>query len=322
MININTTWDREVLDALTDAQAVNFFTSNDVNTSWTTINQRRHSLLGGTATNNQPFMSFATWGPDDPMAPPTPEFPTRRGFAGTFVAGDFQNASGGTHPYVREEMLTKVVNHMTTRSNVFAVYLTVGFFEVIDDTTRPVRLGAEIRARNGLPIRHKMFAIVDRTQLGLDPADTLNTNAGVTQGGIESNLPGQPAKAQFFVTSEDAVTAESFGTTNPSSYPLRLNIVGGMAQTMRYDGQNITLPAQFRLYADVGTQQEVLEGCSINAAGQLEVPLPGFRKTHAAGFSLSYLRPGNPGPQPAFDISNTSNNSRYNQVVPYHVIIQ
>jgi hypothetical protein len=62
----------------------------------------------------------------------------------------------------------------------------------------------------------------------------------------------------------------------------------------------------------------VLEGCSINGNGQLVVPAPGFQKTHAAGFSLSYLRPGNPGPQNNFDVTADA----FRQVVPHFVIIQ
>jgi hypothetical protein len=65
----------------------------------------------------------------------------------------------------RLEVLAKVYGQLTTRSHVFGVWATVGFFEVVDETVMPVKLGREMSwPANGI-IRHRMFALVDRSQL-------------------------------------------------------------------------------------------------------------------------------------------------------------
>jgi hypothetical protein len=71
------------------------------------------------------------------------------------------------HPYLRDQLLIKILSRLTTRSNVFAVWITVGFFEVKDERTRPVKLGREIDRAEARHVRHRMFAVVDRTGLRL-----------------------------------------------------------------------------------------------------------------------------------------------------------
>src|SRR5207248_6424928 len=82
-----------------------------------------------------------------------------------------------THPYQRRSVLAKIFNNVTTRSNVFAVWVTVGFFEVKDETTRPVKLGAEIGRSENRHLRHRFFAIVDRSDLR---AATFTSSAAVS----------------------------------------------------------------------------------------------------------------------------------------------
>ena len=79
------------------------------------------------------------------------------------------------HPFFRTEMLQKIMNLTTVRTQQFAVYVTVGFFEVKTEgnsnTLQPDILGAEIDANN----RFTMFAVVDRTKAeGFNPLNPGN----------------------------------------------------------------------------------------------------------------------------------------------------
>jgi hypothetical protein len=70
------------------------------------------------------------------------------------------------HPHMQYELLTKIYNNVTTRSNVFAVWVTVGFFEVqFNPVTQRDELGAELGRADSRNVRHRMFAVIDRSQL-------------------------------------------------------------------------------------------------------------------------------------------------------------
>ena len=116
-----------------------------------------------------------------------------RGFLGgsTVVAGG-GGGGGGTadhrwHPAYRTEMLSKVMNNSTVRTHQYAVWLTVGFFEVVRegnpqmaDVRDPVTnvslavdlLGPEINAAVGTNVRYRSYFLIDRTKAtGFNPAD-------------------------------------------------------------------------------------------------------------------------------------------------------
>ncbi len=132
-----------------------------------------------------PFLSIAGTG-YDPGGNGT-QFPLGTGIQNTMLRADATNDTTGANPrlfeqatysqqnnkyqdsitnrYLKYQLLTKTFGNMTSRSNVFAVWMTVGYFEVIDDSTMPVKLGAEIGRAQNRQVRHRTFAIVDRTAI-------------------------------------------------------------------------------------------------------------------------------------------------------------
>jgi hypothetical protein len=80
-----------------------------------------------------------------------------------------------TDPYSRFEMLNKIYNNFTTRSNTFAVWVTVGFFQVNQVVAEGangnrIYLGQEMGRAEGRHIRHRMFGIIDRSQIDMSAA--------------------------------------------------------------------------------------------------------------------------------------------------------
>lgn len=176
-VNLNTVWDPEILLALCDPQPANGFTREDVLAVFEQLVKDRTGVLdvkqARPTGQDRPFLGMAMG-----HAPQCQQYPRGQGINDTFLravenggadAPRLFQVPGAEHPYLQMELFTKIYNHLTTRSNVFAVWVTVGFFEVADETTRPVRLGAEIGRRENRHRRHRMFAVVDRSVIPPNP---------------------------------------------------------------------------------------------------------------------------------------------------------
>ncbi len=78
------------------------------------------------------------------------------------------HANGGVDPFIRNRLLSKIAGNTTTRSNSFAIFISVKYFQAVEDsTTNPavpaIRIGGPL---NGLPEpEHRGFFIVDRSKL-------------------------------------------------------------------------------------------------------------------------------------------------------------
>ncbi len=90
------------------------------------------------------------------------------------------------NPYFRYQGITRLGNLVTTRSNVYAVWITVGYFEVtpagVTNSTYPdgYKLGRELGIDTGEIERHRAFYIFDRTiPVGFQRGQDLNVEKAI-----------------------------------------------------------------------------------------------------------------------------------------------
>ena len=90
-------------------------------------------------------------------------------------------------PYFRYQNITRLSNLVTTHSNVYAIWITVGFFEVEPHPTGPdvahpdgYQLGRELGSDAGKVKRHRAFYMIDRTiPVAFEPGENHNVDRAV-----------------------------------------------------------------------------------------------------------------------------------------------
>jgi hypothetical protein len=267
-----------------------------------TANIPSYYLSGGgttttpTAKYDRPFLGLAT-GLTTGVA--GTQFPNNRGIDDTILRS-FNNGSGGStgigrlfqltsdvgsavHPSLQYQLLTKIFNNTTTRSNCFAIWATVGFFQVTDATTTPPTLGPEIGRAEGRNVRHRMFAIVDRTNLA---AFQSVTTSAITLTDQDTST-GAPAGAN--ANGGQAVNRVSDVTTVINS-------------TDNRNGNVLPMSAGLSLVFEPGTDNEETVVTYATGAGGTGPYTVEFHKPHASG--VTYIIRGNPGPQLRYDPRN------------------
>ena len=107
-------------------------------------------------------------------------------FANNTSILDYNSAT--RNPYFAYQGLQRICNNVTTRSNVFGVWLTIGYFEAIPtqsgtaDAGHPdgYQLGEEIGSDTGEVERHRAFYIFDRSiPVGYERGQNHNVNRAI-----------------------------------------------------------------------------------------------------------------------------------------------
>jgi hypothetical protein len=275
-INLNTVWDPEILRALCDAQPANYFQDADVDRLFSRFVydprpdaaeeplRRTPGLIPG--PDDRPFRELAvgTYPAGDPQVR------TADGSADSFLR--LQPEAAGVHPYTDSQLLTKVYNHLTTRSNLFAVWLTVGFFEVTDETGRPVRVGAEIGRAENRHKRHRLFAVLDRTNLSIASC--------VSE--LLQPVPAPPP-APYLVSPRTVPVRALRG-------PTTLSLTGPTLDWAIRPGSTLVI--------DVGAAQETVLVLAVNDRANPPMFTAAFSRAHAAGAAVALA--DTPGAPPVF----------------------
>ncbi len=200
------------------------------------------------------------------------------------------NLSGSVHPLVRLEMLDKILNQSTIRSNVFGIWLTVGFFEVTDSTTLPIKLGGEIGAAAGRQTRYKLFAAVDRTRI---KAYESSATGEITQAAINAAVDATTGDyGKLLVPINTNQPFKEPITNNPTNIEPRTGVAVNLLALAQAQPLVLTIDPDT---VDEETVEATFFGGQLYAA---------FRRPHVLGAKI--ISRGNPGPMKDYKVNDDS----------------
>jgi len=310
-INLNTLTEEEIFQALCDAQAGGLFTPVEVQQIFKDLLAARNPSVAAGATvpqllqpidDGKPFKTFGasqladTWSRKNPLTHPTaPDQP---------VFG----LPTQTHPYQRAALMQKIYNNITNTSNVFGVWLTVGYFEVVDETVRPARLGAEIGRSENRHIRHRFFSIVDRSALKL-------YDAAVTPGSV-SGQPFHTFNPASVKTNTTPLGAAPWNNTQ--AYALSNAVTSGGSAYICVQANTNKDPATNPMFWQPALQPGmIMEVETPGSANYEAVVVKSVLAAPPGSFTADFLLPhganapvmirGNPGPQATYNPNRDSN---------------
>jgi hypothetical protein len=215
----------------------------------------------------------------------------------------------GAESNARFELMSKILGNVTTRSNVYGVWLTVGFFQVVKDAApppnaAPAQLGPEyVWPSSQGPIRHKYFAIIDRSQLQVWPTYDPQTAVALFRSNTAITVP------------DNTKTPPTTWSTPPS---ITFQDKSGNATTTvtnPYNQRTWTLQAGAVLTYEPNTDNEETVVVYNNGAGGFQAT---FWKNHAKGVAV--ISRGNPGPWPLYDPKNNPNVIPYDPTIDPYVV--
>lgn len=352
-LNVNAIRDKRVLNALFDPQSGNKFNDTFVDTAWN--NWLASRTPGTTVTLPNSTQTLRVSGPSgrsvqDGGAVGTADAPFQAGAAMVgsgfaYTAGASETltvlrSGGGTRPYLfnpqlnttpnaqlnaqargqeyfEAEPLRKITNSITTVSHTYAVFLTIGYFEIDLETVNTVsgqrdgllnlggntnmtRLAHEAYLNVPGDMRQKFVAVVDMSMMAM-PA-----------------LTTEPKARPYFTTLEETARPSGTGTDTLKVAATSTGVAG-----VDSDGNLVGIAVGDNLVLGYGAEQQPANGAATAVTvtgiaadpngGPLSVTVTGLTRTAWAGSSVSNARAGYPGPQPSFDYTA----DRYKPVVPY-----